>query len=75
MAAAATRTPKAAAAAPALAQLQLYLSPPPKNIRESRAIFRELSRFGEIQMFKALRVRVPAPRSHHLAQLPHVTID
>lgn len=64
MAAAATRTPKAAAAAaaaPALAQLQLYLSPPPKNIRESRAIFRELSRFGEIQMFKALRVRVPAP--------------
>ncbi|RPB08208.1 hypothetical protein P167DRAFT_578440, partial [Morchella conica CCBAS932] len=58
MAAAAAATPKAsaAAAAPALAQLQLYLSPPPKNIRESRAIFRELSRFGEIQMFKTLRV-------------------
>ncbi|KAH0606847.1 uncharacterized protein H6S33_003681 [Morchella sextelata] len=73
-AAAAARTPKAAATAPALAQLQLYLSPPPKNISESRAIFREVSRFGEIQMFKALRFEETTkefkPRAHIIFRSP-----
>jgi hypothetical protein len=36
--------------------ITLRLSPPPKNISDSRSVLKALQKFGQVTAFKALRV-------------------
>lgn len=40
----------------ALSQILLHISPPPLNISETRDVYRALKQYGEIEVFKVVRV-------------------
>jgi hypothetical protein len=58
-----------------LAQRSVHIRivPRPANIGESREIFRILQRFGEMTMYKHLRVCVPSPACQ-TRRLPALTL-
>jgi len=39
-----------------LAQILLHISPPPLNINETRDVYRALKEYGEVEVFKVVRV-------------------
>ena len=41
---------------PALSQILLHVSPPPLNITETRDVYRAMKRYGEVEVFKVVRV-------------------
>jgi hypothetical protein len=44
--------------------VHIKITPAPRNIQESREVLRVLKRFGEVVMFKNLKVRLVAPLLH-----------